>query len=60
MAFPESASRNFNIRGALSSVNENHYSMKIITAATKHRNRPLTNRPSKPKKCPTFTGMGAG
>ena len=26
MAFPESASRNFNIRGALSSVNENHYS----------------------------------
>src|SRR4030095_1871625 len=50
MAFPESASRNFNIRGALSSVNENHYSMKIITAARKQRNRPADQPTVKAEK----------
>jgi hypothetical protein len=60
MAFPESASRNFNIRGALSSVNENHYSKKSLQQQRSSAIVRLTNRPSKPKKCPTFTGMGAG
>jgi len=53
MAFPESASRNFNIRGALSSVNENHYNSN--EAAKSSADQPTV----KAQKCPTFTGMGA-